>query len=109
MFGAWLELVCASKPMGLCRVELRVGDAVAQLSYDGFSDYAVVPTKQALLVPVLAPEVLALLTSGLTASIGARYSMVWPLIGVATHMGVLSTRSQLSGLHQAPMSWYSLS
>lgn len=50
---------------------LRVGDAVAEMAYGAFSEWGVVPAKHALPVPVLAPEVIALLTSGLTASIGA--------------------------------------
>lgn len=48
----------------------RVGDAVATLSYGGFSEYAVAPDTQVLPVPRPGPDVLALLTSGLTASIG---------------------------------------
>jgi NADPH:quinone reductase-like Zn-dependent oxidoreductase len=35
----------------------------------GFSEFAVVPARRALKVPCAAPEVVALLTSGLTASI----------------------------------------
>lgn len=41
------------------------------MAYGAFSEWGVVPAKHALPVPVLAPEVIALLTSGLTASIGA--------------------------------------
>lgn len=39
------------------------------MQYGGFSEYAVVPAKQCLPVQRCAPEVVALLTSGLTASI----------------------------------------
>ena len=48
-----------------------VGQPVAELAYGAFSEWAIVPAKHALAVPVLAPEIVALLTSGLTASIGA--------------------------------------
>ena len=49
---------------------LRVGQPVAELAYGAFCEWALVPAKHALPVPVLAPEIVALLTSGLTASIG---------------------------------------
>ena len=48
-----------------------MGQPVAELAYGAFSEWAVVPAKHVLAVPVLAPEIVALLTSGLTASIGA--------------------------------------
>ena len=47
-----------------------MGDAVAQMAYGAFSEWGVVPARHALPVPEPAPEVVALLTSGLTASIG---------------------------------------
>ena len=50
---------------------LKVGDPVAEMAYGAFSEWGVMRAKHALPVPVLAPEVAALLTSGLTASIGA--------------------------------------
>ena len=50
---------------------LKVGDPVAEMAYGAFCEWGVVRAKHALPVPVLAPEVVALLTSGLTASIGA--------------------------------------
>lgn len=46
------------------------GDAVATLSYDGFAEFALAPAAQALRVPCPSAEVVAMLTSGLTASIG---------------------------------------
>ena len=49
-----------------------MGDAVAQMAYGAFSEWGVVPARHALPVPEPAPEVVALLTSGLTASIGMR-------------------------------------
>lgn len=47
-----------------------MGDAVAQMTYGAFSEWGVVPARHALPVPAVAPEIVALLTSGLTASIG---------------------------------------
>ena len=49
---------------------MQVGDPVACMSYGSFSDYQLIPAKLAMPVPVVAPEIVALLTSGLTASIG---------------------------------------
>ncbi|KAG2434043.1 hypothetical protein HXX76_007771 [Chlamydomonas incerta] len=47
----------------------RPGDCVAALSYGSFSEYGIEPARTALPVPCVAPELVALLTSGLTASI----------------------------------------
>lgn len=47
-----------------------VGDSVASLTYDGFAEWAVTPAKVALRVPRATPDIIPLLTSGLTASIG---------------------------------------
>ena len=51
-----------------------MGQPVAELAYGAFSEWAVVSARHALPVPVLAPEIVALLTSGLTASIGQALS-----------------------------------
>lgn len=63
-----------------------MGDPVAELAYGAFAEWGVVRAKHALPVPVLAPEVVALLTSGLTASIGAPRQLQapssWWTIGV---------------------------
>ena len=48
---------------------LAVGQPVATTTFGGFSEYAVVESKLATPVPAATPEALALLTSGLTASI----------------------------------------
>ena len=48
---------------------LKVGDYVATMQYGGFSEYAIVPAKNCFKVKRATPEVLALITSGLTASI----------------------------------------
>ncbi|PNW72202.1 hypothetical protein CHLRE_16g677950v5 [Chlamydomonas reinhardtii] len=47
----------------------RPGDCVAALSYGSFSEYGIESARTALPVPCVAPELVALLTSGLTASI----------------------------------------
>ena len=62
---------------------LSVGQPIAELAYGAFSEWAVVNAKHALPVPILAPEIIALLTSGLTASIGAA-----PLL-VLYHPGII--------------------
>ena len=48
---------------------LAVGQPVATMMYGGFADWAVVAAKHAFAVPAVAPEMVALMTSGLTASI----------------------------------------
>ena len=50
---------------------LEVGQPVAMLSGGGFAEYVVVPARFCLPTGTLQKEVVALLTSGLTASIGA--------------------------------------
>lgn len=45
------------------------GDAAATLEYGGFAEYATLDAKHVLPIDVPSPEVLALLVSGLTASI----------------------------------------
>ncbi|CAL5218387.1 g58 [Coccomyxa viridis] len=69
-FDAGFESVGAVAATGPDVSGLRVGQPVAELAYGAFSEWAVVPARHALPVPVLAPEIVALLTSGLTASIG---------------------------------------
>ncbi len=49
---------------------VSVGDAVATLTYDGFAEWALTPAKLALQVPRATADMVPLLTSGLTASIG---------------------------------------
>ena len=50
---------------------LQVGDAVAHLSFGSFARWGIVMAKEAMPISRLEAPVLALLTSGLTASIGA--------------------------------------
>jgi len=61
------------------RAGLLVGDAVAQMAYGAFSEWGAASARHALRVPSAAPEVVALLTSGLTASIGAPLAQSMPL------------------------------
>ena len=49
--------------------ELAPGQPVATTTYGGFSEYAVAPAKLVVPVPETSPAAVALLTSGLTASI----------------------------------------
>jgi len=49
---------------------LAVGAPVATMTYGGFSEYALLPAKHVLRVPVCSAATVALLTSGLTASLG---------------------------------------
>ncbi len=58
------------------RAGFAVGDPVAQMAYGAFAEWGAAPARHALRVPSAAPEVVALLTSGLTASIGARLPCV---------------------------------
>jgi hypothetical protein len=50
------------------------GDVVAAMTYDAFSEVGLLPAAQALSVPSVDPRVVALLTSGLTASIGEHWA-----------------------------------
>jgi NAD(P)-dependent dehydrogenase (short-subunit alcohol dehydrogenase family) len=53
---------------------LSVGQPVATMQYGGFSEYSIVQAKQCLPVRRGTPAVLALLTSGLTASISLEHT-----------------------------------
>ncbi len=48
---------------------LAVGDPASTMVYGGFAEYAIVPARQVLPVDAPTPQTLALLVSGLTASI----------------------------------------
>jgi NADPH-dependent curcumin reductase CurA/NADP-dependent 3-hydroxy acid dehydrogenase YdfG len=52
---------------------LSIGQPVATMQYGGFSEYSIVPAKQCLPMRRATPAVLALLTSGLTASISLEH------------------------------------
>lgn len=70
-----------------CLADVCVGDAVAEMTFGGFADYAVLPARQALPIPHPGPEMVALLTSGLTASIGGSLTIAYP--GCASLMAAL--------------------
>jgi len=55
---------------GLASSNLKLGLPVATVTYGGFSEYREVAAKLVFVVPAATPEVVAMLTSGLTASIG---------------------------------------
>jgi len=69
-FDAGFEAVGAVAAAASDVTGLVVGSPVAAMMYGSFSDYQVVAAKHVLPVPLAAKEVVALLTSGLTASIG---------------------------------------
>jgi NADPH-dependent curcumin reductase CurA/short-subunit dehydrogenase len=54
---------------------LNIGDAVATIEYGGFSEYGFLSPRSCLPIPFPTPEMLALLTSGLTASIAFEVSI----------------------------------
>ena len=54
-----------------CTAGLQVGQPIAEMGYGCFSEWGLVAAASAIPVPRPAPEIVALLTSGLTASIGA--------------------------------------
>lgn len=54
---------------------LHKGDAVATMEYGGFSEYGILSPKTCLPIPLPTPEMLSLLTSGLTASIAFEVSL----------------------------------
>lgn len=66
---------CGFESCGLCVAvasdvsDFRPGEAVAAMVFGSFAEYFLVPAKLAIKIPRVAPEVIALLTSGLTASI----------------------------------------
>ncbi|CAM6102136.1 unnamed protein product [Calypogeia fissa] len=54
---------------GVDSTSFKLGSPVATLTYGGFAEFKEVNHKQVIQVPVAVPEIVALLTSGLTASI----------------------------------------
>eukprot|EP00884_Botryococcus_braunii_P008636 jgi/Botrbrau1/17774/Bobra.0127s0029.1 len=69
-FGAGFESVGVVAAVGPGVTGFAVGDAVAETGNGAFSEYGVVSAKKALPLHKPAPEAVALLVSGLTASIG---------------------------------------
>ncbi|KAG9450919.1 hypothetical protein H6P81_010884 [Aristolochia fimbriata] len=68
-FDAGFEAVGLIAAIGDSVGDLKVGMPVATMSFGGYAEFMLVPAKHILLVPRPDPEVLAMLTSGLTASI----------------------------------------
>ncbi|KAI5073037.1 hypothetical protein GOP47_0011050 [Adiantum capillus-veneris] len=71
-FDAGFEAVgiIAAVGKGVTREDLFVGAPVATLSYGGFSEFSEVLAAHAIPVPVVIPEIVPMLTSGLTALLG---------------------------------------
>lgn len=69
-FDAGFESVGVVVAVGSGVKSVRPGDAVATMTYGGFSDYAVELEGVVLPVPEASPQVVSLLTSGLTAALG---------------------------------------
>ncbi|KAL2613698.1 hypothetical protein R1flu_025390 [Riccia fluitans] len=70
-FNAGFETVgvVAGLGEGAENANLVPGSPVASLNYGGFSEFSEVPAKVVIPMPLVAPELVAILTSGLTASI----------------------------------------
>ncbi|GAQ80953.1 ARP protein [Klebsormidium nitens] len=69
-FAAGFEAVGEVVAVGEGVKDFAVGAPVATLSYGGFAEYSQVDAKVAIAVPEISPELVAMLTSGLTASLG---------------------------------------
>lgn len=71
-FDAGLEGVgiVAAIGEGVNRADLDVGTPVATLRFGCFTEFSEVPSSQAIPVPAATPEVVSMLTSGLTALLG---------------------------------------
>ncbi|KAJ4847423.1 hypothetical protein Tsubulata_036301 [Turnera subulata] len=68
-FDAGFEAVGIIAAVGESVRDLKVGTPAAVMTYGSFAEFTVVPAKNILPVPRPDPEVVAMLTSGLTASI----------------------------------------
>ncbi|XP_068643214.1 uncharacterized protein [Aristolochia californica] len=68
-FDAGFEAVGLIAAIGDSVDGLKIGMPVAAMSFGGYAEFMLVPSKHILWVPRPDPEVLAMLTSGLTASI----------------------------------------
>lgn len=67
----------------------------------GFSEYSLLPAKTATPVPAVVPDVVALLTSGLTASIGDHQNILLCMFLLVDGEGSKSSQPGLFG-HFAP-------
>lgn len=68
-FDAGFEAVGIVASVGDSVRHIKVGAAVALMTFGGYAEFMLVPAKHLLPVPRPDPEVVAMLTSGLTASI----------------------------------------
>eukprot|EP00899_Mesostigma_viride_P023429 jgi/Mesvir1/4270/Mv22230-RA.1 len=68
-FDVGFEVVGVIVSLGPGVAHLRPGDAVAAMTYGAFAEYLLLPAKHVIPVPACSPQVVALLTSGLTASL----------------------------------------
>nr|BAK05909.1 predicted protein [Hordeum vulgare subsp. vulgare] len=73
-FDAGFEAVGIVASVGDSVRHIKVGTAVALMTFGSYAEFTVVPAKHLLLVPRPDPEVVAMLTSGLTASISLEKS-----------------------------------
>lgn len=75
-----LPFDCGFEFCGICAatapdvLNISVGEPVAAMLFGSFAEYILVPAKLAIRVPRIAPEIVALMTSGLTASIAIEHS-----------------------------------
>ncbi|XP_061367130.1 uncharacterized protein LOC133310249 isoform X2 [Gastrolobium bilobum] len=68
-FDAGFEAVGIIAAVGDSVTDLKVGMPCAFMTFGGYAEFIMIPSKHALPVPKPDPEVVAMLTSGLTASI----------------------------------------
>lgn len=68
-FDAGFEAVGIIAAVGESVSDLKVGTPAAVMTYGGYAEFTVAPAKHILPIPRPDPEVVAMLTSGLTASI----------------------------------------
>ncbi|KAK9163260.1 hypothetical protein Syun_004162 [Stephania yunnanensis] len=68
-FDAGFEAVGLVAAVGESVNDIKIGSPAAIMTFGGYSEFVMVPSKHILLVPKPDPEVIAMLTSGLTASI----------------------------------------
>jgi Zn-dependent alcohol dehydrogenase len=94
---AGFESVGAVVAVGPAATRFSAGQPIATVTFGGFSDYAVVDERHAIPVPEATPEMVANLTSGLTASIGERREL----------MNLLSCDTHNCCFHKFGMVWIS--
>ncbi|KAL2627558.1 hypothetical protein AAZX31_07G195000 [Glycine max] len=73
-FDAGFEAVGIIAAVGGSVTDLKIGMPCAFMTFGGYAEFIMIPSKHALPVPRPDPEVVAMLTSGLTASIAQEKS-----------------------------------